>query len=318
MSDEPQTIPPTTDDPNVPDSPGQRVRLAREKARLSIEELATLIRLPRATVEALERDDYDALQEPVFVRGYYRKCAKVLGIPEAPLLGAYQGRGAGPPLARPDRLSLSLGSDLGRSRHRSSHLTILAPTLAIVVCVALWFLYGQSRNPSPRSSALDLASTAGADRSFVTGPGIPITPLPQPGVSAMATWPESPVAIATGPETPPAAGALAEAPALSVTASETAAGPAPQTQLSRADPAKALVIDITSTSWARIEDTQGRVLLNRVLQAGERETLSGEPPYQVVIGYAPGVVMSFAGEPFDFKPFVTSTATARFSVPATP
>ena len=68
--------------------PGRVIRQARERARLGIEELASMTRLARSTLEALERDDFSTLTEAVYVRGYYRKCAKVLNLPEAELIAA--------------------------------------------------------------------------------------------------------------------------------------------------------------------------------------------------------------------------------------
>lgn len=323
MSDEPQTNSEPAEGTRVPESPGQRIRLAREKARLTIEELAALTRLPRSTLEALERNDYDALQEPVFVRGYYRKCAGVLGIPEALLLDAYQGRRPDKPLARADRLSLWLGADLGPSRERDSRLTILAPTLAIVVCVGLWFLYGPSRSVSPGSMSLDRVSVTGSATASA-GPGIPVTALPQPlGPDLQDSQPASlPSEESAGPE--PGSDSLA-ALDLSPAPAEplSAVVEAPRVETADAvpqpgQPGDALVVAVGSNSWARIEDAQGQVLVNRVLAAGERETLSGKPPYSVVIGYAPGVSLSFAGQPVDFQRFVSSNATARFSVPVNP
>eukprot|EP01035_Chromulina_nebulosa_P066911 gene66911-91629_t len=69
--------------------PGRMIRTARERASMSIEELAVQTRLARPTLEALESDDFSTLHEAVYVRGYYRKCAKVLKLPEAELIGAY-------------------------------------------------------------------------------------------------------------------------------------------------------------------------------------------------------------------------------------
>jgi cytoskeleton protein RodZ len=60
--------------------PGRLVREARERARLSTEDLAAQIKLARNTLDAIERDDFAQLNEPVYVRGYYRKLSKVLPV----------------------------------------------------------------------------------------------------------------------------------------------------------------------------------------------------------------------------------------------
>ena len=68
------------------------IREARERTHLSLDDMAAHTKLARATLEALERDDYGALLEPVYVRGYYRKCAKVLEMDEAQLIAAYNAQ----------------------------------------------------------------------------------------------------------------------------------------------------------------------------------------------------------------------------------
>src|SRR5699024_9302040 len=70
-------------------TPGQILREARLAREYSMADLCGLTMLPKRTVEALEDDDFEVLAQPVFVRGYYRKCAKVLEIDPEPLLTAY-------------------------------------------------------------------------------------------------------------------------------------------------------------------------------------------------------------------------------------
>ena len=95
------------------------VRQAREKAMISLEDLAAQIKLSRPTLDAIERDDFAQLNEPVYVRGYYRKLAKVLPVDEADLLAAY-ARVAGhkePP--HPSKLILA-GEELSGGRRIST------------------------------------------------------------------------------------------------------------------------------------------------------------------------------------------------------
>ena len=64
-------------------SPGEMLRRAREALNLTISDLAGQTRLSRAVLEALENNDFANLAMPVYVRGYFRKCAHVLNVPEA-------------------------------------------------------------------------------------------------------------------------------------------------------------------------------------------------------------------------------------------
>lgn len=70
--------------------PGQRLREARERTGLEIEEAARRLHLSTTFVRALERDDYDRLPEPTFIKGYIRNYARLLGLPADELVGLFQ------------------------------------------------------------------------------------------------------------------------------------------------------------------------------------------------------------------------------------
>lgn len=47
---------------------------------MSVEQLALETKIPRPSIEALEEDRFSALPGPVFVRGFFRCCARALGL----------------------------------------------------------------------------------------------------------------------------------------------------------------------------------------------------------------------------------------------
>ena len=59
---------------------GIRLRHARQAQGLSLEDVASRLKMPLRTVQALENDDWDRAGAPVFVRGQLRSYAKLLGI----------------------------------------------------------------------------------------------------------------------------------------------------------------------------------------------------------------------------------------------
>lgn len=332
-ADHPDLTPaPSTPAPSA-ESPGQTIRRAREAAGYSLDELATQTKLARATLDALERDDFDALLEPVYVRGYYRKCAKVLGLPEQQLIGYYASRVTqkAPPL--PDKLRLGTGSDFSAGRGGRS-LLILIVVIGLAA-TAIWYLRGQrGASMPPLLQAPSLPATTSKPAGTAPAPE-PQTqaPAPAPAESGMPAAPDASAAVVS--EVPSALPAAAEpapavasasatvttspatpaaAPAASPSAAPTAAEPAAPASAS----ASALKLNFVQISWARIEDANGRVLLNRVVQGGERQVLDGKPPYTVFLGNAPGVQIEYEGRPLDFKALIRDTATARFSVPLAP
>ena len=64
-----------------PDPLGMRLRVAREQAGLSPDQVAAQLRLPLAIVEAMEREDWARLGAPIYVRSYLGGYLKLLGLP---------------------------------------------------------------------------------------------------------------------------------------------------------------------------------------------------------------------------------------------
>ncbi|MCY1058136.1 helix-turn-helix transcriptional regulator [Nannocystis sp. SCPEA4] len=63
-----------------PPSPGRYIREARQRRGISIEQLALETKIPRPSLEALEEDQFSTLPGPVFVRGFFRCCARSLSL----------------------------------------------------------------------------------------------------------------------------------------------------------------------------------------------------------------------------------------------
>lgn len=72
------------DDPGVVEQParhpGRELGAARERAGISLEEMAATLHLPVEQVRAVESDDYERLPPPAYVRGYLRAYAREVGM----------------------------------------------------------------------------------------------------------------------------------------------------------------------------------------------------------------------------------------------
>jgi cytoskeleton protein RodZ len=79
-----------------------RLRVARERAGLSIEEIAARTKIRAATLIALERGQYDQLPGDFYTRAYLRAYAREVGHPEEGILQEYDElRGATEPELAP-------------------------------------------------------------------------------------------------------------------------------------------------------------------------------------------------------------------------
>lgn len=298
-------------------SPGALLRLARERAGLGLEDLAAQIKLARNTLEALENDNFASLSEPVYVRGYYRKIAKSLGMPDREVLDAYDLRHPAHAAAmRPQPLPLAGGVDAGISRRAQGQGLLIAGGI-LVLAMGLLFLFSEPPKtprlaPMPAEPELqaqpaeeavpdvDGMATEPANASSTAAP----TTHAAPGAGApVAAQVQSPAPIPTQTQ-----------PQVSKPASSPAASPA--TSAAPAATATQLVLQFTESSFVRIEDSRGRTLLIGLVKGGERPALDGHPPYTVFLGNAANVKVFRNGKAVEFTADINAqNGTARFTVP---
>lgn len=278
------------DAPDPRMSPGERLRRAREDKGLSLDELAAQTLLSRSTLVALEENDFERLSQPVFVRGYYRKCAKVLDLPEDELMTAYaEYTGVpGPRPASPGQVDV-IPQDVTPRSWRALSL-LLTVILVVAVLAAVWWLV-------PR-----LAGGLGGD---ITTPAVESEAFErsalQPPAGGDASGPEDGADGGSAPET-----------------SGTAPEPAPEsaTETPAAAESTRLELRFGARSWVEVRDATGARLLDGILPAGSERTLDGEPPYQVSLGNAPAVELRLGGQPVDFSDRIRDNNTVRLTLPA--
>lgn len=135
---------------------GATLRAAREAAGLSIEQVASQLRMTVRCVANLEVDDWSSLGAPVFVRGQLRSYARLVGVDVEPFLE----EAAVAPVAPATLVSHSHTS---RYRHFAEHMgrrfIYVAITAAIAVPVWLGTRPHLSKEPLAVQS-LDVPQTA--------------------------------------------------------------------------------------------------------------------------------------------------------------
>jgi len=71
------------------ETPGMKLATVRKKKGYSCDHVAAKLHLRVRVIELLESDDYDALPEAVFIKGYMRAYAKLLEISPDPIIEAF-------------------------------------------------------------------------------------------------------------------------------------------------------------------------------------------------------------------------------------
>ena len=120
---------------------GMRLRIAREKAGLTREQVGAQLKLPVAVVDAMEREDWARLGAAVYVRSYVGSYQRLLGLP-AELPAAATAGASAPPLvtlATRSRLRYTIDNSL-------RNVVYLVMTAVLVVPVVLVTRHYQSRD----------------------------------------------------------------------------------------------------------------------------------------------------------------------------
>jgi len=262
-------------------SVGQILREAREAQGITLDNAAVRLRLMHRQVEAMERDDFESLGQSVFARGFVRNYARLLGLAPESLLARMDGAPTEPAAVAPTEPALP------RSWLTSPWLilSLLGLLLAVAVPVALYAWLnsdGGKRPDEPVPAVMQPRPTPAVASAPVAAPADVVAPAPVP-----------PVTPAAADGTPPEA-----------TASEAAEAAAD---------GSVLHLDFGDESWTEIKDASGRMLMRQLNPAGSSADVHGQPPFDVVIGNAAQVQVTYNGRPIDLKPFIDVTV-ARFTL----
>ncbi len=290
------------------EGPGARLKALRVAQELELSRVATLLHLSDEKLEALESDDYARLPGSVFIQGYIRNYARVLGVPAEPLLKAFHAQmpGGG---RQPDLKITQV-----RHEVRSSHLLVRLMTWVIVLgligLVVVWwrgYLQWPLQTASDgQASPAGLNSIQAEDAPAGMADELPVLQTLDEQEQALPTPPAAP------DQAPPPAAATAVPDAAGTVPVETPPAPAeekPETAGEKAETAPApavaetVVFEFTGTSWSKVRDADGKLLIMGEIGKGTRRVLQGRPPYDVVLGNAAAVTLTVNGQPFDIAPF---------------
>ena len=97
------------------DELGPRLRDARAAKNLTLEEVAHATKIPRSSLACLEAGQFEALPAPVFVRGFIRAYARVVGVDPNPLVRLYEATGR-PPEPPADQSFRTVGARTNEGR----------------------------------------------------------------------------------------------------------------------------------------------------------------------------------------------------------
>jgi cytoskeleton protein RodZ len=302
---------------------GSLLRAAREAQGMELDTLAALLKVAPRKLEALEADRHAELQGATFVRALAQAACRALKQDPVPVLlrlpQADQGTlmhvsgGLNAPFREHGMLREAGDGWLAR---RGFSLFI---GLLVLVAVGLFWLPGGWQDWLPWSSQHDDLATASPAASAVLNEGVPlgapqdlsasapeVTPvassavLPALGGAAPATSQPMAAADPAQVRTPVPVGAVPASIALpSVPSASTPSSPASAASALRG--AEALQVRAVENSWVEVVDASGKLMLGRLMTAGETISLEGQMPLRVKLGNAKGTEVKFRGQAVDLS-----------------
>ena len=128
-----------------PEAVGLQLAMIREKKGYPREYIAGKLHLRVKVIELLEGEDYSDLPEPVFVKGYLRAYAQLLGLPPEPFIVKYNAQYS--EVAKPEKA-------LWQSKRESNKGEIIVRwitafvAIAAIAAVSFWWQNNKEAQPT--------------------------------------------------------------------------------------------------------------------------------------------------------------------------
>lgn len=249
---------------------GAELARAREALGLSVADIAQQLKFAPRQIEALEQERYQDLPAGTFARGMLRSYARLLKLDAEALVGR-----VAPRVAAPDNAAAVAAVQRAipiTDSARRTNLTYVALSVALLAVIAAVAIEWQQERS--RAARLTFVPAAQAPRAAPAG---------GPVASAAAS------SLVTPPQLAPLAEGAAEA---------TPAAAAPP------DGSRRLVLRFERESWVEVRGRGGKLLLSQLHAAGTERQVDGEPPFQLIIGNAQHVRLTYGDRPVDLAPHV--------------
>ena len=294
--------------------PGKNLQKAREALNLTSEEIAAALHLDPNVVDAIESEEYNRLPQ-VYMRGYIRAYARIVGLDPEPLVAVYNKLAAEVPTIQP-------WASQPPTPARSHDRPVKAVTyLVIAILGALLFIWWQNREAEIIPADLSLTPEETPSEQSI----VPPSPAPPPNngsspsnEAVLPALPPTDEAKPAGPDaTVPADTFTPSAPpAPEAVPSDATAGSAPavaQALDPSQDKSRSLVLKPNQDSWMGIVDAKGTQLYYGLVKGGQTVSLQGEPPFKVTLGNAQDISVFYNRKPMDIGAF-SRAGVARFKV----
>ncbi|WP_024610646.1 RodZ domain-containing protein [Pseudoalteromonas sp. TB64] len=279
-----------TQTPSEQQTVGQILKAHREQANVSIETIAKPLKLSELQIQRLENNEFQALGPLTFVKGYIKNYCRELKVDSAPILAMMP---APPEPAKPANMQ----SFSRRTEKEASDSRLMLVTYVILAIVigssALWFW--QNATPiEEQTSNINIGNSIMSERQAVQSTNIQ---QQQSADKALLQNTVTPSENAAG---------------VQATVEQAANKPLTENTDSATD--STIEMSFNDESWVEIYDAEGEKVAFGVKKAGYVMTVTGKPPFSVVLGKHSVVSITLDGEAVDVSTF-PKNRLAKFTLP---
>lgn len=293
---------------------GAMLRKAREARGLSVQDVSNSLRFSVKQIEALENSAFELFPDAMMTRGFIRSYAKYLEIDAEPLLAVYRSSSGEDSQKKVIAIKSSM-RPVELSHESWPWLKYILATIVVLLFLLAWMIYVEFM---PHQSETSAETDAGAEHvQKSTENSIPLPPpaVPEAALPAAERVSDMNVGELTGevmqdstatqatdsassfpaktPAEKPATTPVSSGSASSLSASGSADVPAASS--------KTISFSFTGQSWVSVKDKTGKVIYEKLGQAGAQETVTAVPPLTLVIGNATDTAVQVSGQPLDFS-----------------
>jgi cytoskeleton protein RodZ len=263
---------------------GAELKAAREAQGLAIDDVAQQLKFAPRQIESLEQEYFDRLPGPTIARGMVRNYARLLKLDPEPLLQRMAPKVEKAPDAGRIAARFRQPVPFSDGTKRSSVLYAGFSVGLLVLVGAVAYEWQQEKATpefvapaqSQRPQPEEITQTAAVVQT-------PSTEVAQPPKAAVESAVEE-------KEEKPAAAYRPLPPGM-----------------------QRLVLRTEGEAWLEVKDAEGRMLVSSLNPPGTQRVVRGRPPFEIVIGNASLVKLTYNDKPIDLRPY-TKVQVARFTL----
>ncbi len=294
-------------------SAGQQLKKARLALGWDVAQISGRLKIPESYIHFLEKDEYTRLPNDTFARGYLLAYAKYMDMPIETVSKAYNQQTTPVPEKKARRFFL------GKREVKASDPVVLWTSFIIAIaCLALSVLWWQDQFEMD-----DISAVVSDQVSIKTADGKEI-------IENLSALPAKKSDISVQPDSGhPASDRQGDADKISTSSPlDTHDSTRPESELSA--PGRQSITDFhtqgvsiqenilevlfSDASWVEIKDARGQKLATGVKKMGEHLLLKNISFFDIVIGNAAAVKLSYNSAPVDLGTYVDASNVAKLTL----